>query len=70
MNLGNKWTLETIESTEMILACLCSLLDALEILYIPWFLSGMGGIGLNHSTYARYVGTSPTRRDWITIAGI
>ena len=33
----------------MMLACLCPLLKDLETRYIPWFLSGMAGIGLNHS---------------------
>jgi hypothetical protein len=45
------------------------LLDGLEILYIPWFLSGIGGIGLNHSTYARYVGTSAAHKDWSWVDG-
>ena len=57
VNLGNKWILEMILSTEMILARLCPLINDLETLYIPWFLSGVGGMGLNHSMYARWDGT-------------
>ena len=49
--------LETISSTEIIPARLRSPLSNLETLYIPWFLSGMGGMGLNHSIYTRCVGT-------------
>ena len=57
VNLGNKCILEIILLTEMILACLCPLINDLETLYIPWFLSGVGGMGLNHSIYARWDGT-------------
>ena len=41
----------------MILARLRLPLNDLETLYIPWLLSGMEGMGLNHSTYTRCVGT-------------
>jgi len=47
----------------MMLARLCPLLNDLETLYNPWFLSGMGGMGLNHSIYARCVGTCMARED-------
>ena len=62
-NLSNKCMLETIASTEMILAFLWPLLNDLETLYIPWYLSGMQGMGLNHSTYARYAGTCAAGED-------
>jgi len=61
MNLGNRCMLETIPSNEMMLACLHPIFNDLETLYIPWFLSGMEGIALNHSMYARCVRTCA---DW------
>ena len=69
--------LETISSTEMILACLRPWLMDLETQYIPWFLSGVEGIGVNHSMYARCVGGCAACEDCvdgniseITAAGI
>jgi len=61
---GNKCTLETIESTGIMLACLCPPVNDLETLYIPWLLSGMGGMGLNHSIYARCAGTCAACEEW------
>jgi hypothetical protein len=76
-DLGNRWTLETISSTETILACLRPWLTDLETRYIPWFLSGVEGIGVNHSIYARCVGGCAACEDCvdgniseITAAGI
>ena len=51
-------------STEMIPARLHPWLNDLETLYNPWLLSGVVGIGLNHSIYARCVGTCAAREDW------
>lgn len=64
MIIGNKCILETIVSTEMISACLRPWLNDLETLYNPWLLSGVVGIGLNHSIYARCVGTCAVWEDW------
>ena len=55
--------LESIVSMEMILAHLHPPLNNLETLYNLWFLSGRGEMGLNHSTYARYVGTCMAHKD-------
>lgn len=55
--------LDITVSTEMMLAFLWPLINDLETLYIPWYLSGMRGIGLNHSTYARYVGSRAAGKD-------
>jgi len=47
----------------MIPACWRPLLNDLETLYIPWFLSGAEGMGLNHSMYARCVRGVVARED-------
>jgi len=64
-DLGNRWILETILSTEMILAYLHPPLTVLKTQYIPWCLSGMRGIGLNHSMYARCIRDCAACEDWV-----